>query len=341
MFLHVNQLILRLSNDATAHGLELARVSGAPSLEVLIERLLLGANESAASHLASGSTAPARGGPTHDEVVGVVGALDINPPALGLERPKQLPTIPLAGGAPRSKVGLPFLMNRFSPLKGSVRALANLAIRDGEWPQLRDFQAEAGHAARACGVRLLSEDRATGRRAREKRSVAWPIGSNPASALERYAFAFTLSLEGQTPAGPLATLGLATVVDGRAALTKPGWELASAPSPVLDGGDGTLSDDEIVILRDRLLQAPSERQAIVEFLSAVRRAAGAQPRVDELLSTWHAEWSADQAAAQRSAMIGRLSELGVLNVSGRGGKAAIRLGNIESFEDEVNERSAA
>jgi hypothetical protein len=313
-------------------------MSGAPSLEVVIERLLLHTKHVATSQVSSEpQLAYVKGGSTD----GAAGAVPRNPPALTLERPTQLLTVPLASRPPSSSVALPFLTNRLSPLKGSVRALANLGIRDGEWPWLLDFQAEAGHAARECGVRLLSEDRAAGRRAREKRSVAWPIGSNPVAALERYAFAFTLSVEGATAAGPLATLGLATVADGRAVLTEPGWEFASAPSPVLDGGAGTLGTEEVVILRERLLQTTYERQAIAEFLSAVRHAAGAQPRVDELLSTWHADWSADQAAAQRSAMIGRLGELGVLEVRGRGAKAEIRLADVDGFDDDANERSAA
>jgi hypothetical protein len=339
MLLDVNELTIRLSNQAMARGLELASISGAPSLEALIERLLLEFDGFAASPVASGFRLLSTTGlPTDRDALHAAGA---TPPALRLDRPTQLLTLQFAPADPASDIALPFLTNRFSPLKGSVRALANLAIRDEEWPRLRDFQAKAGHAARERGVHLLSEDRAAGRRAREKRSVAWPIGSNPASALERYAFAFTLSMDGDSATGPLATLGLATVTDGCAVLTEPGWEFASATSPVLDGGDGTLSGDEVALLRDRLLRAPSERQAIAEFLSAVRRAAGAQPRVDELLSAWHAEWSADQAAAQRSAMIGRLGELGMLQVTGRGGKAVIQLGDIQSFEDDVNERTAA
>jgi hypothetical protein len=351
----VNQLSIQLSNEAMARGLHLAQARGVGSLEELIELLL---REIDAPQLpdfkpsrSTGRT-PSAEPPAPPGFVELTGAVDpqvavaqptfpVNPPALTLDRPAAPPPLELAGLLPPSIVPLPFLTNRLSPLKASVRALANLATRDGQWPRLRDFQAKAGHAARERGAQLQAEDRAAGRRARQKRSIAWPVGANPATALERYAFAFTLAADNGTPTGPLASLGLATLVDGRAALTAPGWELAAADSPVLDGGEGTLSQDEVTILRDRLVRSSPERQAISEFIRAVRRAAGAQPRIDELLSTWHSEWSAEQAAAQRSAMIGRLEELGLLEVTGRGAKAAVTLGDVGEFEQDISERSAA
>ena len=338
-----------------ARGLALADARNVASLEELIELLLLetdidarsaraptqprveassrSRSVDASTHAEDRSDGEARGNTRRDFV--------LNPPALTLAPPNGPPRLELAAGEPPSVLPLPFLANRLSPLKASVRALANLAERDGEWPRLRDFQARAGHAARERGLQLQAEDRAVGRRARLKRSVAWPIGANPAAALERFAFAFTLVVDGSTPAGPLATLGLATVAEGRAVLTRAGWELASAPSPVLDGGEGTLSSDEIRILRERLVHAPPEQRAVAEFVEAVKRAGGAQPRIDELLGAWHSDWSADQAAAQRSAMIGRLEELGMVEVTGRGTKAVIALLNVGGFEHDASERRAA
>jgi hypothetical protein len=350
-----NQLSISLSNEAMARGLELARARGASSLEELIELVLLEGTaaspasparaERAASQSADSPALErgAAGKAAHFAPASQITSVDfaINPPTLTLEPPQNPPGAPLAAELPPSTLPLPFLTNRVSPLKASVRALGNLAAGDGAWPRLRDFQARAGHAARERGMQLRAEDRAAGRRGRAKRSVAWPIGANPVTALERYAFAFTLALDGGVPTGPLATLGLATVIDGRAALTEHGWELATAPSPVLDSGEGTMSPEDVAILRERVLHSPPERAAISEFLRATRRAAGAQSRIDELLATWHADWSADQAAAQRSAMIGRLEELKLLDVTGRGSHAVVRLGDVEDFEHETSQRSAA
>jgi hypothetical protein len=343
----MNQLSIRLSNEALTRGLELARARGAGSLEEVIELVLLeSASGEPAAIESSEPAAPKRSAPT------LAGKRPTEPPianiefaakspTVALEPPRSRPPVALAVESPPSVLPLPFLTNRLSPLKASVRVLANLAVSGGEWPRLRDFQARAGHAARERGLQLRTEDRAAGRRGRMKRSVAWPIGDNPVTALERYAFAFTLSVDGGAATGPLATLSLATLIEGRVVLTEHGWELAATPSPVLDGGEGILGSQEIMILRERLLHSPPERAAIAEFLRATRRAAGAQSRIDELLGTWHSEWSADQVAAQRSAMIGRLEELDLVEVAGRGSKAAIRLRGVEGFEEETSERSAA
>ena len=357
MFGEVNQLSIQLSNQAMARGLALADARGAASLEQLIEFLLIEADvEQAIPYPPPRSSAgvppvaseridrPKRFEPTaegSDADPRLAQDFVVNPPALTLDRPATPLSLELADLEPPSLLPLPFLTNRLSPLKASVRALANLAASAGEWPRIHDFQAKAGHAARERGLQLRAEDLAAGRRARLKRSVAWPIGANPAAALERFVFAFTLAADGPAPTGPLATLGLATLADGRAVLTRSGWDLATAPSPVLDGGEGTLSSEEIGILRERLLQSSPEHQAVAEFVEAIRRAAGAQPRIDELLGAWHSDWSADQAAAQRSAMIGRLEELGMLDVTGRGAKAVVGLIDVDGFEQDASKRSAA
>lgn len=338
----MNQLSIQLSNEAIARGLELASERGAESLEQLIELLLLdgGSPQAVPCRPEGPTTIPDRLAPPAAPLTHPL-ELDVNPAALTLDAPTAPLAMPLAVDFDFGPLPLPFLTNRLSPLKASVRALANLAIAEGAWPRIRDFQAKAGHAARERGLKLRAEDQAAGRRGRHKRSVAWPIGANPATALQRFAYAFTLTVDGSQATGPLATLGLATVVDGRAQLTEAGWDLVAAPSPVLDGGNGTLSRDEALILVRQLQNAPAEREAIAEFLRAVRRAAGAQPRVDELLGVWHSDWSSEQAAAQRSAMIGRLEELELVSVSGRGTNATIILQQPDGISVGIEERTAA
>lgn len=337
----VNELSIHLSNDAMVAGLILAKQRGCKSLEALIEQLLV-ERRSAGERVPSPSRVDVTSqSPTKEAALSADAGFRVNPPALTLEAPTADPPAELVEPELAGELPLPFLTNRLSPLKASVRALANLAVAERGWPRLRDFQAKAGHAARECGLQLVAQDRELGRRGREKRSVAWPIGPNPATALERFVFAFTVADDGGRATGPLAMLGLVNLVDGRVALTVAGWALACAHSPVLDGDSGTIGDDESTILRDQLASASPERKAIAEFVRAVQRAAGAQSRIDELLATWHAEWSTDQAAAQRSAMIGRLEELRVLEVQGRGTKAIVRLRDVEAFEDDMTKRSAA
>jgi hypothetical protein len=237
--------------------------------------------------------------------------------------------------APQPAGQLQFLTNRFGPLKVAVRVLANLALGAGSWPTVGAFQDTAANVAREVGLRLRAEDVKADRKGATRRWVAYPVGTDEARARERFIFSFTVAVADQVIGGPLAQLGCVAGDAAKIALTEAGWELAHAPSPTLDGtGEGTLSAEEMRILRARLLVLPGEADAIREFLRAVRRGGGTQGRVDELLTTWHSDWTGDRAAAERSAMLGRLGELGALYVVGRGPAARIELLETAGFEGE-------
>jgi hypothetical protein len=304
---------IQLSPSALRRALDLLESGTHATLDELVESLILGSGNGqppAASGQQSESTASG----------GNLAARPVGESALGLAEP----VVP-AGQ-------LQFLTNRFGPLKLATRVLANLSA-SGEWPELGHFQTTAAAVARSVGQRLRIEDEEQSRRGVKRRWVAYPVGKEERAAAERYVFSFTLVPGDLEATGPLAQLGLANIDDGRALLTERGWQLAAAASPTLDGyGAGTLSADEVGILRGSLLQLPDEAAAIAEFLKAVRTAAGSQGRVDELLNVWHADWTVDRAAAERSAMLGRLGELGVLRVTGRGPNARVELVDSVPFE---------
>jgi hypothetical protein len=317
-FLDVSSsLNIQLSTDALRKALDLLESGHYASLDELVETLILEGN----SHVGGQWSGRDLEGPpraaTH----------------LLTARPPKQAAIALAEPVEPSGQ-LQFLTNRFGPLKLSTRVLAGLS-RDGQWPELADFHSHAAATARHVGQRLRREDVEEGRRGAERRWVAYPVGKDERAATDRFIFSFGIFAGDLGASGPLAQLGLANVADGRAVLTARGWELAAVDSPTLDGDSvGTLSQDEISILRACLLQLPEEASAITEFLRAVRMAAGAQGRVDELLGAWHHDWTADRAAAERSAMLGRLGELGVVRVSGRGPVALIELLNSREFENK-------
>lgn len=217
------------------------------------------------------------------------------------------------------------LTNRLAPIKVAARVLANLGAT-GEWPPVEDFQRRAALAARALGFKLRNEDSRNGRSGMARRWVAFPVGEDVESSLARFISSFTLWVDGERSAGPLAVLGLAGVRDDRAALSQRGWELATLPSPLIDNMPGnTLSDDEALLFVNAITSAPSELQEVQIFLRIVEEAGGAQVAIDRKIRTIHNDWSENRAAAQRSAMIGRLGEIGVLAVEGRGPKALVRL----------------
>jgi hypothetical protein len=315
---HQVSVTVSVSIEALRCGLDLVEGGAQESFDALVESLLLD-GRAATSGLEKASASPLT--ETEDS---------LNPV---LHRPTEQPAAELTSQPSTPRGSLLFLTNRLNPLKLSARVLANLA-REGDWPELREFQLAAARAARGLGQRLRAEDKEAGRRGAAKRFVGYPVGDDQDAAFGRFIFSFTIEQVSGRAAGPLAVLGLADVVDGRAVLTESGWRLAAAPGPLLDGGDGILAREEIVIFRERLRAAPDEREAIAEFLAAVHRAAGAQPRVDEVLSTWHKDWSSDRAAAHRAAMLGRLGELRVLRVTGRGGRAQIELLDTSGFDGE-------
>ncbi len=220
------------------------------------------------------------------------------------------------------------LTNRFGPIKAAVRVLSNLMVsNEREWPWLQDFREQAAIAARGLGQRLRAEDEVQGLKANNRRSVGFPVGKSERAALDRFIFSFTIdrSASGQA-VGPLATLGLANLAGEHVALTHAGWALALAPSPLLDGVAGKrLSDDEAEILLERLMRSPGEYRAVMEFVDAVVKGHGTQDLVDETLAALHPEWSRDLVLAHRAALLGRLGDLQLIGVDGRGPGARINL----------------
>jgi len=240
-----------------------------------------------------------------------------------------LPTGPqpsdLVPGADVPDEGLFVLTNRLSPLKISARVLASIRT-EGGWPKVEQFQKSAAQVARALGLRLRAEDRRANRKGPARRWIAYPVGDREQTSLDRFIFSFTLTNANGRGAGPLVLLGLADAKDGMAVLTEPGWQLACAPSPILAGSAGTtLSEEEAQILRRQVLWAKGEANPVREFLSATVRSGGSQRRIEELLQVRHHEWSAAYSGTYRSAMMGRLVELRVLEMSGRGPEAILSL----------------
>jgi len=230
------------------------------------------------------------------------------------------------------------MTNRLFPLKVAARVLANTT----DQATLHDFQHGAAEAARALGQKLRGEDARAGRKGAERRWIALPVGEDEQAALSRFVhhFALTLSSDG-VARGPLAYLGLAALLDGRPRLTELGLEFALAHSPVLDDdadAHALLTDDERQLLIRGILANRGEILEVREFLRVARHHGGRQHHVDAALRIAHDSWSEAQAVAQRAAMVGRLRDLGLASVEGRGPAARIRL--ADGIESHLEEREA-
>lgn len=235
--------------------------------------------------------------------------------------------LPLIAPPDSASQRLSSLTNRLSQVKVAARVCANIAQR-GEWPEMKDFQMKAANTARAIGLVLRGtpgprgDGDATGRA-----HIGYPTGEEVEKAQARFINSFTINLAGDKVTGPLAILGLANIIDGKVALTEAGWRLAALPSPLMRETDQgiLLSPDEAAELRSRLRDARAEVDAIREFLRDVRRSNGSQTKVDEMLNQQYPDWNQQQVIAQRAAMVGRLSDIDVVQVEGRGANAVIRL----------------
>jgi len=239
-----------------------------------------------------------------------------------LQRPAATAPLPLAEEGARNGT-LSTFTNRLSPIKVAVRVLANMATGSSEWPAVAQFREDSADTARYLGLQLQAAD-SPGQTVR--RSVAYPIGPDPEKAKARFINSFALSEVLGEASGPLVTLGLANVAGGRAVLTRAGWRLAAAPSPLIESSAGlTLSPAEAEILRAQIKQSPDEIAAVREFIDLVRQSRGRQEQLDEMLAEEHLEWTREIIVAHRSAMLGRLGDLGALQVIGRGVVATITL----------------
>jgi hypothetical protein len=226
--------------------------------------------------------------------------------------------------------------NRLFPIKVATRALANT----GEGASLPSFHEAAAAAARALGARLRAEDNRARRKGTERRWIALPVGDDQEAALNRYIhhFTATLTTDGRL-VGPLVQLGLAGLDEAGLLLpTESGAQLAMAENPLLDTpgeADGVLSEEERDLFLAAIRANVSEAGEVREFVQLVHDHAGRQADVDASLGARHDGWSNAQAVAQRAAMVGRLHDLGLVEVEGRGPTARIRLvPDIDSYWEE-------
>jgi hypothetical protein len=255
-------------------------------------------------------------------------AVDLTRPIELFRRPTGAASLPFAVPADSPEQRLSPLTNRLSQLKVSARVCANLS-EGGTWPDLKVFQSKAAATARAVGIVLRGEVVQVGGDgdAPNRAHIGYPVGGDPEKAQARFINSFTITVVGEKVTGPLAILGLANIVDGRVSLTEAGWRFAALPSPLAqETTDGVLlGSEEAAELRARLLEAPAELTMVREFLHDVRRADGSQTKVDQMLNREYPEWNQGVVIAQRAAMVGRLSDINVLEVDGRGANALIRL----------------
>lgn len=265
------------------------------------------------SRAASAPTRPAAGKTTQAGVASSVGA--------GVDRLQDVLAFPHLGGltpppAPSATEGsLSPFTNRLNPIVVPLRVLANLSARQ-DTVSVEEFIGLAPAVARMVGMRLRTEDERDARRGRDKRATGWPTGQNELSSTGRFRRSFLLAVDNGIATGPLVDLGFVVVTDALVRLTQAGAEVAADKNPILDDvGDGLLSARQQDLFREALLRMKGERQELSLFLAAVHTGRGRQSYVDRKLAEAHSSWTDAQVVSHRAALIGRLRDVDVLDVS--------------------------
>ena len=237
--------------------------------------------------------------------------------ARGLRLPADFSTSTLAVRAADGAPGGPLssFTNRLAPLVVGPRVAALQMVAAQGTPS-ETLVENAAAEARALGLRLHAEDTATSRRGRERRYVGWPIGDDDQKSLARYTRSFLFRPEGEVGSGPLIDLGLLVIEAGLVYLTHAGVRFALLPIPSIDEpGEMILTEAHQDILASAIAGFPAERKEVAAFLAAVERNNGDQDAVDLELRNDHAAWTDAQVVSHRAAMIGRLRDLGAVDVN--------------------------
>jgi hypothetical protein len=217
---------------------------------------------------------------------------------------------------PQEGTSLTPFTNRLNPLVVPLRVLANAIVILGD-VTVSDFTRAAPIMAREVGMQLKREDELSTRRGRQRRSTGWPIGEDQVASLARFRTSFLLrgGAHGEAT-GPLVDLGLVTVSD-RLLLTSRGLAIAGAKTPMLGEVDGELllSERQCELFREALLALPGEREELRVFFRGVAGGGGGQGAIDRIVQQAHPAWTEAQVVSHRAAMVGRLRDVGVIDVT--------------------------
>lgn len=225
---------------------------------------------------------------------------------------------------------LSFLTNRAAPFQPVARIAANLRPASP-----RAFIDAAADVVREIGLRLQEDDQRRGLGMADRRATSYPTGAKPEGSKQKFAVSYLF--DPTDLSGPAFDAGILTVdEDGRIVCTPAGAELAAAPNGFLDGCDEgeRLSFEASNALINALLANEDEVSLIRMFCDAVSAAKGVQPDVDaKLKMDLGRDVSDGSVTSLRAALIGRLRDLGIADVSGRGTNAVITIYDASALLD--------
>ena len=202
--------------------------------------------------------------------------------------------------------------NRIAPLVCGARVLAVGASETGSMP-VDELMRRASEVARLLAVELRHEDRKAGRKGVDKWSVGWPAGKDPEKSLGRYRRYFLLERRGADLVGPFLDLGMCVVSDDSVRPTARCAAIARASSGVFGESDELLTGRQQSEFIEALVAMGGEWAEISRFLEATSSGPSIA-QLEETIQRHYQDWSPAQVTAQRAALLGRLYQLGLVEM---------------------------
>lgn len=216
-------------------------------------------------------------------------------------------------------------INRIFPMKIGLRILANmLRSNNGLYARLQDFQEKATSIARLYGLKLRREDKKQGRLRNNCRFIGLPVHKVEAKSKQRYKTHFLAYLRKdgvmEGALGRLKFVNLKSDSEGNelVGITREGLDFASLENPLLDNNDTgteTLSERETEFYIKHIFHnIAGESQAIRQILNHISNGISTPKELNKRLEGDYADygWSEDVLNTNRSGLISRLHELGLI-----------------------------
>ncbi|WP_420182100.1 hypothetical protein ACNO8S_13645 [Haloarcula sp. KBTZ06] len=222
--------------------------------------------------------------------------------------------------------------NRLLPIKFVIRGLANRVYTAKEPIPLAEFADSVADDARTFGQELQRLDEELGFSRGNKRSSAFPTGSDADKSLRRFKnhFIGEVSGDGSLRGAPfeLALINVAEEDDRqRIAPTVAGREFAQLSNPILDSdrtAELPFSPEEREFYFNHLQEfRPNELEAMQYIATEIESGTDRPNPLTEAVGELNSDWSDNQASTIRTGLISRMNELGLLE-RGRVGQRGVK-----------------
>lgn len=261
-------------------------------------------------------------GSTLDQALGLGLDLELKVPPPSESAPPSFATISPVEEPDTSSVELDYLwmmMNRFLPLKVTIRAIASSLskrVSNHQWADLGEAKDECLKAAIEAGKTFQVMDK--GRKSSEKLAIGFPSGRDEKSQSRFSRFYVGEMGSDATVKGAPAILRFVNIVKESSGktmigITRAGLQFAQLTNPAIDSGDYLpLSEEEVEFLWSHITRVlPRERRLMLRVLEAVSQGRNTPVQLTEPVKSL-LDVNLAEIISQRASLVSRLAEMGLL-----------------------------